>query len=62
MNRPSPLPHVVRLEVNPIALTEDEHAYVIGAFAERRRQEEADGRAYHFTDFIRDALIEAAHH
>lgn len=56
-----PRHHMVRLEIGPIALDETDHAYVIGAYAERRAEAEARGETYHLIDFVRDALIEASH-
>lgn len=53
--------HHVLIEIGPIQLSEDDHAYVVGAYAERRRQAEASGTTYHLTDFVHDALIEASH-
>lgn len=52
---------VIRVDVGPIAFTEDDHEFVLGAYIERRRAAEANGRVYHLTDFVRDALIEVSH-
>lgn len=53
--------HIVRIDVGLIDMSEDEHAYVVGAYTERRRLAEVEGRSYHLTDFVHDALIEASH-
>lgn len=53
--------HFVRLDVGLIQLSEDDHEYIVGAYVQRRREAAEFGTAYHLTDFVRDALIEASH-
>lgn len=54
-------PLILRLDCGQVPLAEDDYEYVLGAYLERKAAATSEGRDYHVTDFIRDALIEASH-
>lgn len=50
----------VYLELTPVAFERDDLEFVLGAVQERQNAAHQAGVSYGLTDFIREALIEAA--
>lgn len=49
------------VDAGPVPFTRADRDYVLGAYAERRDAAATRGEVYLLTDFVHDALIEAAH-
>lgn len=49
------------LDLSRVALTADDREYIAGAVLERQAAAAARGEHYGWADFVREALIEAAH-